>query len=248
MKIKKMMGKRPPGSPPLDAAFSPVMRGGLVAPELRPIVLGHDLAWGGWGWCLADSTGPIECGHLVLGRRRWRWEALLHELEILDARISSRIQERPIRVVIEEPPIRTSSKGKGRKTNDAQAVAGQARLIGAVMLWGTRPGVWLSPWEVPVRQQRDRSRQPVGPPGWRDWWAIPTLRSREAYKLAALLQVDRAGWGAWLEDYGWGEHARRDVGEGERVAMGPAGDVAEAILLAVGAARHEADAPAGPKL
>tara|TARA_R110002110_G_scaffold30588_23_gene108233 strand:- start:101 stop:778 length:678 start_codon:yes stop_codon:yes gene_type:complete len=218
------------------------------------LTLGNDAAWGGWGQCLADAArGPLWVGWQKLGGRTWRWTVLREALAELD-QLS---QLRSIRVVVEKPPAvykgagRHGQHGK-RAGNQAVVGYGMGQLIGPILAWGEghhvldesmqphnpeSPTRWPYPWEVEVSE-------------WRGWWNLRGIRGgREAYKLAALIQVERLGWAEeHLTQYGWapglGMAAQRKlVADGQ-----PCGDVAEAILIAVGAAMRPELGPKGPRV
>ena len=200
------------------------------------LILGNDLAWGGWGWCLATEAGPLSTGHVALGGRDWRWPAVLHHLdtviasELTDAGLQRGRDDPPPRVVIEEPPMVYSGAdrrgGKGQRAgNQAATGYGLGQLAGAVQLWSCmRPGL-AYPWLVE-------------PSAWRGWMGIGG-KGRQERKERARAAVRLWGWGRHLEPFPW--DPRPDAGGGAQ------GDVAEAILLAVGAARNAHLAPKGPQ-
>lgn len=203
------------------------------------MILGNDAAWGGWGWCLASSGGPIRVGHVKLGGRRWPMAALaayLRELEdvLVEGEILRGADPSPLRVVIEEPPVCYSS-GERRGVyppghpkagedipvgNQAATGYGLGRIAGAIELWGCRPHLGY-PWLI-------------DPGLWRKWWKLRG-KGRVAKKKAAVKLVEMSGYGHLLAPWPW----RGDEG-------GARSDVAEAILLAWGAAKNDEDAPAGP--
>lgn len=216
----------------------------------RVVVLAFDASWTGTGWCLGDQDGPILTGHLALGPaqrrpkkgapmrpthrtarlREWLYGPMAWVLA--DAQLLRSPTDPLVRVAVEIPPIAF----KGGK---ASAYVGVGRLVGAIELWGTRPTLSY-PW---VQEPGD----------WRAWWGIrPSGRRRdsEVLKAEAMHQV-RTRWGArWLDGYRQGGVRKRPGAPagytGDRKA-GPRGDVAEAILLAVGSARHADQAPGNPR-
>jgi hypothetical protein len=195
-----------------------------------PVILGHDAGWGGWGWCLGTERGPWAVGHQAIGGRAWRWSDFRQALGELDELLAAAPRERPelggpVRVAVETAPAVYRGAGRGRGGNQAATGQGMGQIQGGILLWGTRPGSMLYPWEIEVAE-------------WRAWWGIRGLKDRARYKLAAIKLVGQLGWGARLEDY---------PDPGPEDDHGPRGDVAEAILLTVGAARHPEAAPKGPQ-
>lgn len=220
----------------------------------RVVTLGFDASWTGTGWCLADQHGPIQCGHVGFGppRKRARKSARNPNPPLLpthrtaklrawlngpmawvlaDAQLLRLPTDPLVRIAVEIPPV-------AFKAGKASAYIGVGRLVGAIELWATRPTLSY-PW---VQEPGD----------WRRWWSIaPSRRGRdsETLKSEAIHQV-RARWGAeWLDGYRMGGTYRRKgapVGCRSQKA-GPRGDVAEAILLAVGSAQHADQAPGNPE-
>lgn len=193
-----------------------------------PVILGHDAGWGGWGWCLATERGPWAVGHQAIGGRAWRWSDFRLALQELD-QVLAEAQARPelggpVRVAVEIAPAVYSGRGRGRRGNQAATGQGMGQIQGGILLWATRPGVMLYPWEIEVAE-------------WRAWWGIRGWKDRAAYKSAAIKLVGQLGWGARLEPF---------ADPGPEDDHGARGDVAEAILLTVGAARHPDGAPVGP--
>lgn len=214
-----------------------------------PAVVANDAAWGGWGWCLATHEGPVACGHLALGGRTWRWDALARVLAgddpvhapgrvwppswdgctwpelLVEAVARTGAGEHLPRVAVEQPPAiysGASRGGRGGKAgNQAATGYGMGLLVGNLLRAGARPGELAYPWEVETTT-------------WRPWWSL-TARDREGYKAAAIWHVRARTWGAALEPFA-------DEGDDH----GPRGDVSEAILQAVGAARHADAGPRGP--
>ena len=213
-------------------------------------ILGNDQSWSGWGRCLATKDGPIWADHVAnLGRKTYRWHALAAELARLDEMCPRPAEPGTIRLVAEKPPMKMSKQGSRRRGADVApqtpaSVFGMGTLAGPLLTWGARPG-WLSPWLVDIRQDYDRRKMPKGPPGWRSWWGITGCSSRRDYKVSAICVVDRYGWGELLEPYGW--RKRMQLGQLYDICEKAAGDVAESILIAVGAARHPEQAPRSPK-
>lgn len=191
-----------------------------------PVVIAHDASWKSWGWALCDPDGPIRSGVIPgLASKAWRWDGLAARLQGLDAELAELEatlppDEPPIRVVVERAPPVYAGRG-----NQAATGLGMGQITGAILLWGTRPGRLAYPWEVT-------------PGDWRAWWIDPgerKPRGRNAWKAWAVAKVERHGWDGHLGPYPW---------EGED--GGARGDLAEAILIGVGAARHHQDGPRGP--
>jgi len=192
----------------------------------RSLVLANDSSWTGWGWALCSNAGPIAVGHVQgLGGRAWRWAALRDELERLDLELTEAQAllgpGDPLpRVVVERAP--KVYRGRG---NQAATGQGIGQLGGAILLWGTRPGRLAYPWELE-------------PGDWRPWWLEARGRrpkGREAWKAWAVRLVETLGWGDHLAPWPW----TGDDG-------GARADVAEAVLLGVGAAQHHRLGPVGP--
>jgi hypothetical protein len=178
------------------------------------IVFGCDAAWGGLGYCLASARGPYTVGHVKLGGRAWRWDALDKELVRFDKLLEPFVRDEELVVAVEQPPSVFSGRG-----NQSTTSYGLGTMCGALLLWAARqrrPG-WRYPWAVPVSD-------------WRGWWNIRG-KGTEAKKAAALWTVKRHGWGGFIEP--WTGDAQADV--------------AEALLLAVGAAMRPELAPKGPR-
>jgi hypothetical protein len=201
------------------------------------ITVGLDAAWGGLGWSLATDQGPLAVGHVKLNGSTWRWQALSAYLDeviaptISDGELMLGADDPAVRLVIEEPPMVYSGAARAKKTapgeklgmagNQAAVGYGLGRLAGALELWSFRRGGLAYPWLVDPRT-------------WRAWWRVGG-KGRAERKQAAVGIVRASGWARHLEPHKW----TGDDG-------GAQGDVAEAMLLAVGAARRHAEAPAGP--
>lgn len=212
-----------------------------------PVVLANDGSFGGWGIALCAEDGPRRVAHVRLETKSYRWAAYLDALEetvdpfVGDAALLAADRgERPRLVVERVPDVMGGGFAKKRRPNpfgppeppgrDGNGVGaanptltsfGLGLFVGPLMLYGARPG-WSYPWDVK-------------PGEWRAWWRFRGVKGRVAFKRAAVETVRLAGWGRFLEPF-------PEKGED----LGPRGDVAEAILLGVGAARNERDAPTGP--
>lgn len=204
-------------------------------------ILANDAAWGGWGWALVDEAGPIACGHLRLSTRTWRWSALARVLSgaepvhadgglwSLSGRTISttssdftwpELLRAADRVVVEQAPAVYSGRGRGRTGNQAVIGYGLGSLAGPLLTSATQCAGY--PWEVDTRT-------------WRSWWGGSSGGGRAEIKARAVGLVRSLGWHRCLEPFAGGED------EGAR------GDVAEAILMGVGATRHLELAPRGPR-
>lgn len=138
--------------------------------------------------------------------------------------------ERP-RVVVERLPWHFASRA-GSQVRTVYGASGVAHVIAA---WGCRQE-WEYPWLIPPSRETRRGGDPAdAAPGWRDWWEL--RGKRPELKRAAVRIVGAMGWGEHLD----GLRAPDAKGDGA------AGDVAEAILLGVGACRHETEAPTSPR-
>lgn len=201
------------------------------------ITLGLDAAWGGLGWSLATDQGPLAVGHVKLSGSTWRWAALSAYLDdviapaISDGELMLAPADPPVRLIIEEPPMIYSGADRRRKANPGEKLGpagnqtavgyGLGRLAGALELWSVRRGGLAYPWLVDPRT-------------WRSWWRVGG-KGRGERKRAAVDTVRANGWARHLTPHTW----TGDDG-------GAQGDVAEAMLLAVGGARRDSEAPAGP--
>jgi hypothetical protein len=211
------------------------------------VTLAFDAAWGGTGWCLATEQGPVAVGHVKLSGRAWRWPALLAWLdaviapELVDGELLRGDADPPIRLVIEEPPAVYSGAERWAKAkqghlpgakpppagNQAATCFGLGRLAGALELWWVKEHPEKGyPWLVEPRE-------------WRTWMKVGGT-GRIARKRAAVDTVKLSGWGHHLVPFPWDPDPDK--------AGGALGDVAEAILLAVGASRNASLAPVGPSL
>ena len=195
-----------------------------------------DLSWRGWGWCAGSEVGPFAVGHVAPDDREWRWIALRDYLDgpfaasVVDLQLRRGAHDPPVRIVIEEPPAVYSGASRGgapgRPTGNQTKIGyGLGTISGAVQLWSAQRGDELGyPWLVE-------------PMVWRSWWNIGG-KGRMEKKRRAVELVRLMGWGKLLEPYPWDPDPE--------AAGGAQGDVAEAICLQVGSARHIAGAPAGP--
>ena len=240
-------------------------------PDPAALVLGVDAGWGGTGWCLATSEGPLDAGRVRLpdadtearARRARAVKAWLAQLDvrIAEARIGLAVRfgrSPPPRVLIERIPWVYAGRG-----NQAAVGWGQGRIDGMIELWATRDD-WSPCWLVPsademIKPPRRKAKTPAemlaelrgevaaAPTpkarsttgdgvlwhGWRPWWGYAASMERARAKAHAIRLVRGLGWGHLLD------------GHAETPADSPpAGDVAEAILIAVGGARHPRFAPA----
>lgn len=190
-------------------------------------VIGIDAAWGGMGWCLATEQGPVAVGHVKLGDRKRRYRALhTYLLDAIEPQIRAGFAlGNTVELVLEEPPTvyRGASRGDGQAGNQAATGFGMGRLVGAIEFWWSTAAVLGYPVTVT-------------PTTWRRWWKLGG-RGREERKQRAVEVVTANGWGDRLTPYPW----RPKTG-------GPRGDVAESILIAVGAARRpDGEVFAAPK-
>lgn len=196
------------------------------------VVLAIDPGWGGTGWCLAAPSGPFTVGHVVLPGKgsRTRYSRLVKWLDELAALAGPIAADVRVRVVLEEAPEVYGGRG-----NQSATGYGMGTLAGAVLLWATRlalqePESYDWPWPVPVRD-------------WRSWWNI--MGSRDVSKRAALQTVSTHRWGAFLQPW---EPSRTETSHAAIDRMhARRGDVAEAMLLGVGAAMRPELAPKGPR-
>lgn len=207
------------------------------------VVLGLDASWGGTGWCLATGDGPVEAGHVAF-TGRWRLVELRTFLDGELARVLAEGElllgpaDPPVRVVVEKPP-------ELYKHGNQSAAIGVGRIVGAFQLWGVQPGRLAYPDEVE-------------PEDWRRRWGISPAgkgRTREVLKNESMLKVRATYGNRWLDPYPLGAP---EVPRGRRRSSfsnlpptkfptaGPRGDVAEAVLIAVDAARRYDEGPAGP--
>lgn len=186
------------------------------------LILGCDAAWGGWGWCLATEAGPLDVGHVVLGSRAWRTAALREYLVGLERQLAGvelevlGMHDPRPRLVVEEVPH------VYKRGNQASTAGGVMRLVGALELHFCRRDL-----AYPAA---------VNPRTWRAWWGVAG-RGRAEKKASAIRIVRHRGWGGFLDPH---------PDPGPARDHGARGDVAEAILIAVGAAGRPAELPRGP--
>ena len=201
------------------------------------LVLGMDAAWGGTGWCLGSDHGPLAAGHVALAGRSWRFPALVAFLtdtianEVADGQLLRGPMDASVRLVIEMPPAVYSGAERWAKPGEAKRPAGNQALTGyglgtlsgAIQLWWVmQPGPLGYPWLIEPRV-------------WRKWMGVGGT-GRLARKKAAVESCRGRGWGKYLDPHPF------DPKDG-----GAQADVAEALLLTVGAARNIVEAPAGPR-
>lgn len=193
-----------------------------------PAILSHDAGWKGWGYCLATEKGPWHTGHVAIGSKAWRWSdmhAQLGELDKLVLEAGAHPQIGAPRIAVEIAPAVYKGRGRGSSGNQAATAQGMGQIQGAILSWGTRPGILPYPWEVAVAD-------------WRGCWGIRGWRSRALYKAAAIRLVFDLGWEKYVSPF-------KDTGPDDD--HGPRADVAEAILIAVYCARNPHLAPVGPQ-
>jgi len=194
----------------------------------QKLMIGIDPSWSGLGWCICNEAGPIVVGHAKNLSSSWKWDKLRVALADLDDEISAVIAsgdyDKP-RVVIETaPPVYSRRKN--------QAVIGQAlgQINGSIALWATRPGVWEYPWTLTPKE-------------WRAWWGIRGGRgqTRKVLKNHAIRTARMLDKSVSLRNDLMLSKWQYSGDDG-----GALGDVAEAMLIGVGAARRFKLAPKGP--
>ena len=199
---------------------------------MNALTVSFDAAWGGTGWAICTEELPIWAGHIKPGR--WREASLLAHLQQLDQLIVTEqiALELAPRVVIERLPW--NYRRPGSQVRTVYGISGVAHVIFG---WGCRRG-WEYPWLIPPRDDRGKPKHGAKPrppqPGWREWWGI--RGKRPIAKARAIALVRTLGYGHLLD----GLKPINAKGDG------PQGDVAEAILIGLGAARNTSQAPRGP--
>lgn len=178
----------------------------------RLVALGIDGSWSSCGWAIATAAGPLAAGVRSFGGQ-YRERDLSRLLDELGDR-ADEVPVEPGRryVLVERAP--QVYRGRG---NQAATAYGLGVFVGQVQQWAfTRPG-WHYPWTP-------------GTEDWRRWWWDPSGRrvGRESAKAAAV-QLVQTAWPHVLA--GLATHTPKGAWEG------PAVDVAEAVLIAVGGAR-----------
>lgn len=146
----------------------------------------------------------------------WRWS----RADRLLAELEGRAEAHALRLDL---PIRLVVErppehyAHGKRKNDRVTLRALAELTGAATLrFAARPG-WSYPWELE-------------PESWRAWWGLQRAR-RDAAKA----------WSTRIAESHWPGLRRPLIEHADH-----ADDVAEAILLGVGACRHASEAPRGP--
>jgi hypothetical protein len=198
------------------------------------LILGVDPAWKGTAWVLVHHGIPVAWGHRVLNdpHRRFKLRDLLAEVDAAAAveAMQPHASGRP-RLAIEEVPKRyRGNKGDKFSASRVQmTIRGLASIQGAVTQHFVRPG-WDAPWEVPTEE-------------WRGWHGLRDGMGRDALKRLGVAIV-RDRWPQVLRGL---DLEPPPVKPGETAPAWPAGDMADACLIGVGASRHLADAPANPR-
>jgi len=188
-----------------------------------PVVIGHDPSWGGYGYCLATRRGPVSVGWVSLKGQKDRLAAFLDferdtlgplraEADLLVAIDGGEGDEQPFEIA-EDVLRKHAPKYQGKGGNQAATGFALGEISALIRRGAYRPG-WLAPWLVPI-------------PTWRAWHRLKGARLN--VKVGAIQTVKYLGYGDLLEPYP--DHLHR-----KRPDTGPKGDVAEAILIAVGAA------------
>lgn len=208
------------------------------------LTVGFDASWGGTGWCIATQDGPKEAG-FIRTQGDYRMLKMVEFLHQLDLKIAGyQVQLSPASpppvCVIERLPWAYSRMGSQVRT--VYGISGCAHVIAGHY---ARPD-WGYPWLIPPRgdKKKPTKKNPIPPPtepGWRQWWGI-TGKGRHAKKRSAIRTVRRLHWGYLLDALPLKGGQDVDVN-----GDGPRGDVAEGILIAVGAAKHRAQAPKMPR-
>lgn len=204
-------------------------------PRRPTAVLGIDGAWGGLGWCVATVDGPRHAGWSAPGGKVDRIGAMraliASPLELL-ARVGAGNVCR--RVAIEEPPQVYGGRG-----NQFATGFGLGRAVGILELLAADGLERIQPLQGSPALlgggRVDDTALDGGPhraelvpvSEWRAWWR-PMIYGpgADAWKASAIVAVITLGWGHLLP-----------TGE-RKTDVARRGDVAEAILLAVGRARH----------
>ncbi len=195
---------------------------------LRPtIVIGMDAAWGGFGACAAIKGRPLRTWHKVLppGLKHRRITELLLFLTEIAAEVEALAEAHGagVLVVVERPPD-VYSRG-----NQAATAFGLGQLLGAIELWSALSSFGSTTWGPAVWLVPTVDHEHQGP-GWRNWWLPGGHGGRRA---------GREAWKAWalslVYQQGWDEHMLVAERRGEGATADAREDVAEAILIAVGA-------------
>lgn len=199
------------------------------------LILGVDPAWGGTAWVVAAFGVPVAWGRSEMKdpHRRVKLAALLERMEgALDGERMGpqHIGTRP-RLAIEAIPdhYNHNAGGKFSAKRITSTVRGITSVQSAIVQHFVRP-TWDYPWEVATSE-------------WRPWWGMRDSAGRDALKASAVILVS-AHWPQVL--------AGCDLRQPPKTASGesppwPAGDIADACLIAVGASRHLTEAPPNPK-
>lgn len=177
----------------------------------RLVVIGIDGSWRSAGWTIATPAGPLAAGHWAPGTYRER------DLVRLLDRLSDQAEQVDVPpgrrfVVVERPPLVYSGRD-----NQAATAYGIGLFVGAVQAWTLLAAGYHYPWTPSTRE-------------WREWWWPGTGRqAKRSLAKRAAFETATASWPGLLD--GWSPHTA------EKQWEGPGVDVAEAVLLGVGAAR-----------
>lgn len=213
----------------------------IVASESAPaFVLAMDASWKTIGVALCTAKGPVWTAYFrppaepagKSTRAAFIDGPFMEQITLMLAtRPVAPASRADVIVGIETAPAVYAGRG-----NQAATAGGLGRLRGMLEIEARRISdhpVWLIPTvDEVVKHGKDHGQ--VARHGWRTWWGYGRAASREALKRHAINVVVGNKWGTHLLDTD-----RTDL-------EGPAGDLAEAILMGVGAARHVEQRPSEP--
>lgn len=189
------------------------------------LVIGFDPGWGCTAVSIGTETGPRHVEHW--GDATWRYHRLQQRLDALDEKVASFESYMgptdTVRVVVEKPP-QVYKRG-----NQASTGFGLGKLVGAICMWGARPG-WLYPWEINIVQKKTQI-------GWRTHWGLKGKRG--IVKVRAVKLAQSLGWSEYFDGC-----PVQFPGDNKPY---PASDRAEAMLIQVAGSKLAHLGPKGPK-
>lgn len=181
--------------------------------------IGHDAARGGWAWVVADHNGPTLAHWVAVGHLAQPWTALERYIrEVYLPALKGAAEAGPVHVVVEVPGVYEGGQQAG-KSQAQRTGFGMGLAVGPVLLASASVG----------------EPSTVTPDEWRKEWGI--RGKREACKAAAVATVRLMAPRLVVSVAGWQGGLKLEPTPFRELTVDQQGDVAEAVLIAVGAAR-----------